>query len=101
VIRIFSFKETKMSGKEITAIGFDYGGKNYVIKVIQVGNKYIVKPYHNGRVASHYSYSVEMDSINIDTWENLYGNKPPYVRLIEIAELDIQEGYGVRKDIKP
>ena len=90
-----------MAENEITAIGFDHNGKHYVIKVIQVGNKYIVKPYLNGMEASYYSYSVEVDNIYIDTWKNFYGNKPPYVRLIEIAELDIQEGYGVRKDIEP
>jgi len=89
-----------MAEKEITAIGFDHDGKNYVIKVIQVGNKYIVEPYLNGIVANYYLYSVEVDSTNIKDWENLYGNNPPYVRLIEIVKQDIQEGNGVRKDIE-
>jgi len=90
-----------MIEKANEAIGFDHNCKHYVIKVIQIGNKYTVKPYLNGVEASYYSYSIEVDSINIDTWENLHGNNPPYVRLIEIAKLDIKEGYGVRKDIKP
>jgi len=90
-----------MAEKIIEANGFDHNGKHYVIKVIQDRNKYTVKPYLEGMEASIYSYSIEVDSIIIDTWENLYGNNPPYVRLIEIAKLDIKEGYGVRKDIKP
>jgi len=90
-----------MLEKEISAIGFAHNGKNYVIKVIQIGNKYTVIPYLNGMEASYYSYSVVVDSLIIDTWKNHYGNEPPYVRLIEIVKQDIQKGYGVRKDIKP
>ena len=37
-----------MLEKEISAIGFAHNGKNYVIKVIQIGNKYTVIPYLNG-----------------------------------------------------
>jgi hypothetical protein len=85
-----------MSEKEIESFGFDHNGKHYVIKVFQVGNKYIVKPYLNDMEASHYSYSVEVD--DMAAWENLYGSKPPYVRLVETTELDIKEGFGVRKD---
>ena len=90
-----------MVEKEITAIDFDHNGKNYMIKVIQIGNKYIVKPYLNGMEASYYSYSIEVDSINIDTWENLYGNEPPYVKLIEIVKLDIMAGNGLKREIEP
>ena len=85
-----------MSKMEIVTRGFDHNDKHYVIKVSQVGNKYIVIPYLNDRVASHYSYSVEVD--NMDDWEFHHGDKPPYVRLLEIAELDIKEGNGLKKD---
>jgi hypothetical protein len=88
-----------MAEKEIVTIGFDHNCKHYVIKVIQICNKYNVKPYLNDMETSYYSYSIEVDSISIDTWKNLYGNKPPYVRLIETVELDIKEGYGLRKNI--
>jgi len=81
--------------EEKEALGFDHNGKHYVIKVFQVGNKYTVEPFLNDMPASYYSYSVEVD--DIDTWKNLYGSKPPYVRLVEIVELDIKEGHGLRK----
>jgi len=81
----------------IETFGFDHNGKHYVIKVFQVVNKYIVKPYLNDMEASYYSYFVEVDDIT--AWKNHYGSKPPYVRLMEIAELDIKEGFGLRKDI--
>jgi hypothetical protein len=89
------FKEIAMSEKKIVAFGFDHNGKHYVIKVFQIENKYIVKPYLNDMEASHYSYSVEVD--DMAAWENLYGGKLPYVRLVEIAELDLKEGNGLRK----
>ena len=85
-----------MTENVIETSGFDHNGKHYVIKVFQIGNKYIVEPYLNDRAASHYSYSVEVD--NMDNWEFHHGNKPPYVRLVEIAELDIKEGNGLKKD---
>jgi hypothetical protein len=84
-----------MSEKEIASFGFDHNRKHYMIKVFQIGNKYIVKPYLNDMEASHYSYSIEVD--DIAAWENLYRGKPPYVRLVEIAELDLKEGNGLRK----
>jgi hypothetical protein len=76
--------------------GVDHNGKHYVIKVFQVGNKYIVEPYLNDKAASHYSYSVEAD--NIDNWKFNYGDMPPYVRLVEIVEHDIKEGNGLKKN---
>jgi hypothetical protein len=85
-----------MPEKEIESFGFDHNGKHYVIKVFQVRNKYIVIPYLNDTEASHYSYSVEVD--NMDDWKFYYGSKPPCVRLVEIAELDLKEGFGLRKD---
>jgi len=90
-----------MAEKLIEAIGFVHNGKNYVIKVIQIGNKFTVIPYLNGIEASFYPYSVVVDSLVIDTWKYHYGNEPPYVRLVEIVKQDIQKGYGVRNDIKP
>jgi hypothetical protein len=54
-----------MAEKLIEAIGFDHNGKNYVIKVIQVGNKYTVIPYFNGMEASYYSYSVVLEKAHI------------------------------------
>jgi hypothetical protein len=84
-----------MSKKEIAAFGFDHNGKHYMIKVFQVGNKYIVKPYLNDMEASHYSYSVKVD--DMAAWKSLYDSKLPYVRLVEIAELDLKEGNGLRK----
>jgi hypothetical protein len=88
-----------MAEKEIEAIGFDHNSINYVIKVFQVGFKYIVEPYLNGRKASIYSYSVEVDSTNREDWENLHGSKLPYARLIEIVKTDIQESNGMKKEI--
>ena len=86
-----------MSKKEIVTRGLDHNGKHYVIKVSQIGNKYIVEPYLNGKVASHYSYYVKVD--NIVDWKINYGDIPPYVRLVEIAEHDIKEGNGLKKNI--
>ena len=85
-----------MSENAIETFGFDHNEKHYVIKVFQVGFEYIVKPYRNNMEASYYSYSAKVG--NVKDWEYLYGNKPPYVRLVELAELDIKEGYGLRKD---
>ena len=85
-----------MEKTDIASFGFDHNGKHYEIKVFQIGNKYIVVPYLNGGVASHYSYSVKVD--NIDDWKFNYGDMPPYVRLVEIVKLDIKEGYGLKKD---
>jgi len=90
-----------MAENEITAIGFDHNNKHYVIKVIQVGNSIFVKSYHNGMEINSYSYPIELVSTNKKAWRNLYGNKQPYVRLVEIAEFDIKAGNGIRKDIKP
>jgi len=85
-----------MSKMEIVTRGFDHNDKHYVIKVFQVGNKYIAVPYLNGRVAIPYPYSVEVG--NTDDWVFNYGNKPPCVRLLEIVALDIKEGNGLKKD---
>jgi hypothetical protein len=85
-----------MTENVIETSGFDHNGKHYVIKVFQAGFEYIVKPYRNNMEASYYTYSARVD--NMGDWENLYGNNPPYVRLVEIAERDIKEGYGLRKD---
>jgi hypothetical protein len=49
--------------------------------------------------ASIYSYSVEVDSTNRKDWENHYGTNLPYVQLIEIAKIDIQEGNGLEREI--
>jgi hypothetical protein len=85
-----------MEKKVIDNISFDHNGKHYVIKVSQVGNKYIAEPYLNGMVASPYPYSIVVD--NMDNWVFHYGNKPPCVRLLEIVELAIKEGFGRKKD---
>jgi hypothetical protein len=84
-----------MGKRELTSYGFDHEGKTYVIKVFQVGRKYIVKPYFNNKAANCYSYSVEVE--NMDDWKNLYGDKPPYLRLLEIVKLDIKAGFGTKK----
>jgi len=85
-----------MKEKEIATFGFDHNDKHYVIKVFQVGFEYIVKPYLNNKEASHFSYFAREN--NILDWKNFYGSKPPYIRQVEIAKLDIMEGNGLRKN---
>jgi hypothetical protein len=84
-----------MTGNQVTSYCLDHEGKTYVIKVFQVGHKYVAKPYCNNKAASCYPYLIEVE--NMDVWKNLYGDKPPYLRLIEIVELDIKAGFGIIK----
>jgi hypothetical protein len=88
-------KEFNMEENKVMSHSFDHGGKTYVIKIFQVGLKYVAKPFCNNKAASCYSYSVEVE--NMDDWQNLYGDKPSYLRLMEIVELDIKAGFGVSK----
>jgi len=84
-----------MTEKEIDSYDFAHDGKTYVIKVFHIGNKFVVKPYLNNMELGCYEYSA--DVWNMHGWKSHYGDKLPHVRLKEIAERSIMEGFGVRK----
>ena len=86
-----------MKKKIIETFGFDHNGKHYVIKVFQVGFKYIVKSYFNNKEANSYFYSARMDEIEMGDWKYKHGNKPPFIRMVEIAVDDIMNGFGIRR----
>jgi len=84
-----------MLEKELVSYGFDHEGRNYVIKIFQVGRKFVVKPYLNNMAANCITYSVEVK--NMDDWQYHYGDKPPYARLLEMVEDDIKAGFGIKR----
>jgi len=88
-----------MQEKEIKSENFEHSGKNYVIKVFQVGNKYIVRSFLNGMAANICSYSVELDCLVTDNWEYNFGSQLPYEPLIRFAKEDIKNGNGIKRNI--
>jgi len=88
-----------MQEKEILSENFKHKGKIYVVKVFQIGNKYTVRSFLNGVAANICSYSVELDCLVTDNWENQYGSQLFYEPLIRLAKEDIKKGYGIKRDI--
>jgi hypothetical protein len=85
-----------MLEKQIVSNSFNHNRKNCDVKIFQVGNNYIIKSYLNGVEINSYSCPV-LDITNRKDWEYHYGDKPPYVRLMEIAIDDIEKGNGLKK----
>ena len=84
-----------MKKKLIETFGFDHNSKHYVIKVFQVGFRYIVKSYFNNKEANSYTYFVRVDEM--EDWKYLYGNKPHYIQMVKIAMDDIKNGFGIKR----
>ena len=75
--------------KILDTIKYDYHGKNYEIRILQVTNGYIVRAFLNGKPANGYSYSVDFYTQIEFEWIK---NSSVYSHLIEIAKQDIASG---------
>jgi hypothetical protein len=76
---------------------FSFGGKNYEIKVIRDSHGYTVQAFLDGHPAKMSAISVGFPDTTEQNW-NWWYNKNPPMRLIEMIEDDITNGYGAKRE---